>query len=925
MLIQGRMIRLGPKLFDFVPASQRKAVSPGFVFGDGVRGLSERFAAIHKVLWKQDISSLFAHLDEKFKGQETVDIEELRAEVKLASDSHRLGVKLVIVEYYAKTQELPGSEFPPIKIPVLVPNEFEVSLKYSLTLFCNGDEELILHMRQKGEDAALLAREGRNLVPVEQVQLSQEAGTDAVPEGKTHHFEYIKGSKNKLGYAILKPLVIEHIDPSMVEGKKISEGEASAEIEAFNETFDKVIADIEKSEAEIGTNVAMDKIFGSIALVARSLRTKISTIISEQLVDTNGAVKIACDQVDEQLKELEASNVPDEQKVKMRDVIKVSMDILVDILEEHNDPSQSLMGILAQCKEPVILVCRELTPKQAKNLDLNIVKGVVMEGGARTDHAIIVLKARNIPTVYGVGKIPDGIKESGAADVIILDAIEGKVIYRFDSRTYEEYLLAKQNFDRFLMEIEERNRYAVTKTVDGKEVHIFGSADDTEGAAMLVSVGASHGIGLVRSELIYMTEKESEPSVEQLRTHFERLCNAIKEHRDRLGGHDIYAREGRPVNMDVIVRTIDLGEDKTLQWLNIDFKNLAVGRGLALCLEDPTVKEIFKREIKALLLASNNAKNLKIMFPLVNSTEDFLEGKGIVLEMMKELRKEGKQFNENIEIGAMIESRRGVANVEAIVEAADFISIGTNDLTEDMTDAKRHDPTYAIRKRYSEFDPRVIVAIRKIIETCNKFGKPVSLCGDLAGNPLATGLLLGLGLERFTLDPSVINLIKHVIRNIPIKDCKQLVREIAQLKTAKEIKLYIYDFIQRRIYSGEWEALATREDFDKYLSRIIKDDEEVQGVPTNLNSLHLTVPFVLGMHLRQAAMIKGIVDRFPRTKVYITYEEENKIADASDIDSMTTLGAPQGATFLIEAEGPDSEAVIQLLYKHFKDPTNVYI
>lgn len=822
-MLDGGLLKIGQKSVDFLPIAVRRPCQPVFKIGEGVRSFSRMFAPVHISLWERDLSHLTAPLEDMFKDVSavgpdqdvrSVEFEKVKAEVEELSKKHNLGVKLIVVKFVdLHSPEFPGLGMEGHLIPMLIAENIDISLRESMTIIINGEEEVVLSLGKREGESEILALEGRGGIHVKEIE------APAVKEMRIY-----EGGGTE-GYAIGEAEAMSRIDLSQIEEEReILESEIEGEVKQFGVAFDNAIERLKESEDRMGTPDAI-KFFQGLQRAVANIRTKITECIRTKKYNTRRAAKEVLGKYmtmfESQLKDDKVSvNV----KAQFRDQMKQFQYFYESILRFRYQLPANVISDIEKKGKKVVVIAEEISPNDAAHMDPSVVSGVGLGKGTRTDHSIIVLKNSGIPTVYGLGNAVKGIKDG---DTVIEDAEEGRLIVNPTPEVLAEYLQKQKDHLKLKEALKTMDDIGITKTLDGREIHIGGNADDIYEVDDLVKAGSIHGIAMFRSEIFYMRAlgetRQQEPSEAESVRLYKDIAGRILKHSSDLSGHEYYRGLKRPVLMEVIIRTIDLGEDKQLPYINTANGMSAITglRGLKLCLEDRTISEIFRRQIRSILLASENA-NLKIMFPVVNSREEFLKAREQVYEIMEQLRKEGKAFNEKIEIGAMIETTDGVNNVEAIAEAADFLSIGTNDLTQFITGASRLDPDPESRKRYDEFDPRVIRAIKAVIEMGRLKGKLVSICGDMASNPLAAFVLLGLGLEKFSMAANSIAVIKHIISNVSAEDCRELAGGLETITTSQQAKVFIKDYVFKKMADGTWIGLAEPPEFRAVLENRIR-------------------------------------------------------------------------------------------------------
>jgi phosphotransferase system enzyme I (PtsI) len=396
------------------------------------------------------------------------------------------------------------------------------------------------------------------------------------------------------------------------------------------------------------------------------------------------------------------------------------------------------------------------------------VKGYVTDFGGLTSHAAILARSLNIPAVLGLHDATNKIQEN---DELIIDGYKGLVIVNPDEETLNEYktkIEKLQSYDEELYKLKD----LPAKTTDGKTIKLFANLDLME-ELEFITHNCARGIGLVRTEQLF-NHLESFPDEEEQYITYKDLADRIYPE-------------------IVTIRAFDIGGDKVLP-VDLHEPNPFLGwRGIRLLLDNP---ELFKTQIRAVLRASAH-KNIYFMIPMVTAIEEVRETKILIEQCKKELKAEKKQFDKHLPVGLMIEVPSAAAMAKDFAEESDFLSIGTNDLIQYTLAVDRGNEI--VSKLYQEFHPSIVRFIHHVAKEGKKVGKPVSLCGEMAADPFAAPLLVGLGLESLSISPSIIPQIKKIIRSISYKDAKELAEKCLEMRTEKEINDALHHFYNKRI------------------------------------------------------------------------------------------------------------------------------
>jgi len=432
---------------------------------------------------------------------------------------------------------------------------------------------------------------------------------------------------------------------------------------------------------------------------------------------------------------------------------------LITHLSDEQQPS------LFDIKEESILVADDLTPSETVQLDKRFVLGFITKVGGKNSHTAILSRSLNIPAVLGAGDQMDQIHHG---DMLILDGNTGTIIVHPEQETIKTY---QEQMEKELTEKEKLQRFRTKKaiTVDGFPVEVAANIGTHREASIAYDQGAE-GIGLYRTEFLFINQEKLPTEEEQFEAYKE-VAVAMKE---------------KPV----IIRTLDIGGDKDIPYLQLPKElNPFLGlRGIRLTLQQP---DLFKTQLRAILRASVYGK-IKIMFPMIASLEELQQAKTIIQEVQKQLKAEGIPFDENIPIGIMVEVPSAALHAEHLADEADFFSIGTNDLIQYTLAVDRTNEKVA--ELYDPFHPAVIRLIKMTIDAAHRKGKKVSMCGNMAGDPLAAPLLLGLGLDEWSMDPGAINQVKQVITKVTHQECINLTETILTLASSKDIHHTLIEF-----------------------------------------------------------------------------------------------------------------------------------
>ncbi len=414
-----------------------------------------------------------------------------------------------------------------------------------------------------------------------------------------------------------------------------------------------------------------------------------------------------------------------------------------------------------------VLVAHELLPSEAAlRLSREMTLGVALDMGGQTSHTAILARSLNIPAVLGLRNITSSVREG---DFIIVDGTDGEVIIDPPPAVRREFQAKREKYESYRLELKKTAKLK-SVTLDKVRFTPLANIELPEEVDTAVSLGAE-GIGLFRSEFIYL-QNEYLPSED-----------------DHLAVYSKLARDAHP--RPVFIRTLDIGGEKNLPQLNIDQEpNPALGlRAIRFSLRNRT---LFRIQLRAMLRASAY-KNVRILVPMVTEVEEIIEVKELFEDVKDELRKKKETFDEDIQLGAMIEVPAAAALTDLLLKEVDFVSIGTNDLIQYYLAVDRSNEF--VSYLYKPLHPAVLRLIRTVIQSANKAQKEVAVCGEMAANPLAAITLLGFGLRKFSMNPIFIPRVKKALRSVEAVTAERAVEEAMKLKSAQEIEEYIIEEI----------------------------------------------------------------------------------------------------------------------------------
>jgi len=425
---------------------------------------------------------------------------------------------------------------------------------------------------------------------------------------------------------------------------------------------------------------------------------------------------------------------------------------------------------VATATEPFIVICHQVTPADVAKLHHENVLGIATDVGGRTDHSSIVAAAIGVPVVVGCKSVAEEVSDG---DLLILDGKSGTVIILPDEETVAR---TRQNIKH--LETFQQKAREITKeqsiTADGVEIHLLGNIEFSHEIEQVIEKGGE-GVGLYRTEFQYLTSKTL-PTEDEL---YDEYTNALR------------LLDGRKLT----IRTLDLGADKYTQDQAMEpERNPFLGlRSIRYCLQN---QELFRTQLRAIIRASAEGP-LSVMFPLITSMNELKQAKLIFSDVLEECEDAGIPFDRNIPVGMMVEVPSAAIMAATFTREADFFSIGTNDLIQYTVAVDRGNERVA--SLYTASNPAVIKLIKSVIRAARRGNIETSLCGEMAGDPIYTMLLIGLGLRYLSLVPSQIPAIKQVIRRVRVDDCERLARKIGSLDSDRRILTTLRSELQQTV------------------------------------------------------------------------------------------------------------------------------
>lgn len=461
------------------------------------------------------------------------------------------------------------------------------------------------------------------------------------------------------------------------------------------------------------------------------------------------------------------NNINDDYlKGKKDDLDLVVHGVIKNLIGHHQESIHDI-------DEPVIVITHELSPSDTIIMSKSYILGMATEVGGKTSHLGIFASALGIPAVVGLGNFTEFVN---SGDTVIVDGIQGEVIVNPDKKQLSHYQKKQKNYQRYEKTLL-KDIGLEAETLDGEKIQLMANIETIHEAKSIRKYGGQ-GIGLYRTEFLYLAS-HTLPTENDLFANFKKIVQTMEP-------------------CPVVIRTLDIGADKQLSKINSDPEdNPALGlRGIRLSLAQP---DLLMNQLKAILRASLYGKT-KILYPMVSSVEEIIEANSYLEKAKEELRSAEIPFEENIPIGAMIETPAAALIVDRILEIVDYISIGTNDLIQYVLAVDRINENVA--HLYQPFHPSVLRILKDIFVVAEKMGKPVSICGELGGDPMATFLLLGLGkVHELSMEPHSIPKVKKILRKVTLKEARELADHALSLSTSEEINRFINNEMRNRFPS----------------------------------------------------------------------------------------------------------------------------
>jgi len=557
-------------------------------------------------------------------------------------------------------------------------------------------------------------------------------------------------------------VIVLHRSRRAIVKRGLADGAIEAEIKRFEHALVRTRQQIIEVQRRVAATMSSSEadIFDAhlLMLEDRVLIEEVLRIVHEQKVNAEFAFHTASERYVTVLENVEDEYLR-ERAADLRDLTGRVLDNLLEVKDAFS---------LRNLSEPCILIGHDLSPSTTAQLDKKLVLGFGTDIGGKTSHTAILAHSLDIPAVVGLQTISD---ELASGDYVLLDGYNGVVIVNPTDQTLFEYgQLAKVKASLGEKLVEVQRQPAVT--LDGKTIHLSANIEAQHDVPAVLGHGAE-GVGLFRTEFLY-TNRESLPTEEDQYKVYREVAAALKPN-------------------SVIIRTLDLGGDKFASHLQLakEMNPFLGWRAIRFCLAQP---ELFRAQLRAILRASAEG-NVRMMYPMISGLDELNQANAMVEKCKAELRAEKLPFDENLEVGAMIEIPSAVLIAEALAKKAKFFSIGSNDLIQYTLAADRTNEK--VSHLYEPTHPAILRLIKMTVEAAHTNGIWTGVCGEIAGDPVLVPLLIGLGVDELSAAPAMIDQVKYIIRRIKLSEAQALAQAALQSESPTEILTRCVEFARQ--------------------------------------------------------------------------------------------------------------------------------
>ena len=547
------------------------------------------------------------------------------------------------------------------------------------------------------------------------------------------------------GIGLGKAVILEE-NGLKIEKQKIEDISAEKQqiydaVKEVESEIEKLIQNIDGTEKEIMQAYLM--ILQDPSLIQETIK-----IIEQEKCNSAYAVENGLNQIIKTFEEMDDPYMA----ARSRDIEDMKKRILAKLLKiEEID--------LSKLPKNTILVAKELSTSDSAKMNLKNISGIITEIGGVNSHMAIIARTNEIPAIVGIRHIFENIKEN---DFIALNGATGEIFLNPTQEKIKELTKNQENIKQEKQELEKyKNEKAITK--DGHQVELLANIGGPQDIQIVID-NTAEGVGLLRSEFLYMDAKDF-PSEEEQFEAYKKIAESLE-------------------NKRLVIRTLDIGGDKDLKYMKLPKEeNPFLGyRAIRIYLDNV---DLFKVQLRAILRASSYG-NVAIMLPMISSIEELRKSKEIIEEVKEELKEKNIKFNENIEVGIMIEIPSSAVMADEFAKECDFFSIGTNDLIQYTIAVERGNEKLA--NLYSHFNPAVIRLIKSAIDGAHKNGILCGMCGEAAGDVKFIPLLVGLGLDEFSMNANKILKARKLITDLSFEECKELANKVLKLESTEDVK-----------------------------------------------------------------------------------------------------------------------------------------
>ena len=567
----------------------------------------------------------------------------------------------------------------------------------------------------------------------------------------------LKGNGVSAGIGFGKVVILKKIERK-IEKKTIQKDQVEEELKRVHEALQEVICETENQMKNItGTEADIMQAYLMI-LQDPSLISETENAIKNSNYNAEYAVEIGLNSVIQIFENMDDKYMAS----RARDILDIKNRLLGKLFEEESID-------LTKLNPNTIIVAEELTTSETAKLNFNNISGIVTELGGENSHTSIMARTHMIPAVT---KVKDATKILKNDDNIAINGTSGEIYINPSEEEKQKLIEEEKKLEEEKVELEKyRGKESITK--DGVKVKLYANIGLPSDAKIAIK-NTAEGVGLFRSEFLYM-DSDIMPSEESQFTAYKEVAEIM---------------EGK----EAIIRTLDIGGDKDLKYLELEKEaNPFLGyRAIRLCLDRPS---IFKTQLRAILRASAFGK-LAIMFPMISSIDELREAKQVLEECKKELDNENIEYDKNIQVGIMIEIPSAALIADKLAKECDFFSIGTNDLIQYVVAVERGNEK--ISKLYTKYHPAVIKLIKNAIDGAHSSNIICGMCGEAAGDTSFIPLLVGLGLDEFSMNSNSILRARKTINNLNSEECEKISEEIIQMSSAKEVEKRLKEFMTNK-------------------------------------------------------------------------------------------------------------------------------